>query len=166
MKKHLKKIGLAVLILAMGVLAVFAFRPKEPYADVSTGMIVLWTTGTPPLSFHICDGSAISRTTYSNLFNKIGTTFGVGDGSTTFNLPDMRQRFVMGVAASGTGNTLAATGGTIDHDHGSPITSDGPSDNVAATNLTGSAASTTHTHDVTLTAQNPPFITLYYIIKQ
>lgn len=61
----------------------------------------------------LADGSAVSRTTYAALFNLIGTTYGAGDGSTTFNLPDYRGRVIVGVG-TGTGLTaraLAATGG-------------------------------------------------------
>lgn len=50
----------------------------------------------PPDGWLNCDGSAVSRTTYAALFAVIGETFGVGDGSTTFNLPDMKQKFVAG----------------------------------------------------------------------
>lgn len=53
----------------------------------------------------ICDGSAVSRTTYADLFNIIGTTFGAGNGTTTFNLPDMRGRVPGGI---GTGSGLSA----------------------------------------------------------
>lgn len=65
----------------------------------------------------MCDGAAVSRTTYSSLFAAIGTAYGAGDGSTTFNVPNMQQRFPLGKATSGTGATLGATGGTIDHVH-------------------------------------------------
>jgi microcystin-dependent protein len=50
-----------------------------------------------PFGFLACDGSAISRTTYATLFAIIGTNYGVGDGSTTFNLPDSRGRTHVGV---------------------------------------------------------------------
>ena len=55
---------------------------------VPTGTIITWSTATPPAGYLICDGSAISRTTYANLFAVIGTTYGEGDGNTTFNLPN------------------------------------------------------------------------------
>ncbi len=55
----------------------------------------------------LCDGAAVSRTTYADLFAKIGTTFGIGDGSTTFNLPDFRNKTFWG-AKSNLGTTLAA----------------------------------------------------------
>jgi microcystin-dependent protein len=56
-----------------------------------------------------CDGSAISRTTYAKLFAAIGTTYGVGDGSTTFNLPDAQGRTIIG-AGAGSGLTARALG--------------------------------------------------------
>lgn len=52
-----------------------------------TGTIIVWSTSTPPAGYLICDGAAISRTTYANLFKVIGTRWGAGDGNTTFNLP-------------------------------------------------------------------------------
>jgi microcystin-dependent protein len=70
------------------------------------GQIVkIGVTGTPPPALLYCDGSAISRTAYPLLFAKIGTTWGVGDGSTTFNLPDGRGRTFIG---AGTGSGLSA----------------------------------------------------------
>jgi microcystin-dependent protein len=56
------------------------------------GSGLLWYSGTPPSKYLLCDGTAISRTTYAQLFSILGTTYGIGDGSTTFNLPDLRQR--------------------------------------------------------------------------
>jgi len=85
--------------------------------SVPVGSGFVWYTNSAPTGFLMCDGSAVSRTTYSDLFAVIGTTFGVGNGSTTFNVPDLRQRLPLGKAVSGTGSTLAATGGNIDHTH-------------------------------------------------
>lgn len=126
-----------------------------------------------PSGYLLCDGSPVSRTTYSALFAVVGTTYGAGDGSTTFNLPDLRQRFPLGKGSSGTGQTLGETGGNIDHLHtvNPPNTTTGaPSATVQATILAGGAASTTHTHDVDIAqfnsgAANPPYITLNFIIK-
>lgn len=162
---------------------------------VPVGVLTQFAGSTAPVGYLLCDGSAISRTTYSRLFSVLSTVYGVGDGSTTFNLPDLRQRFPMGVAASGTGNSLGATGGNIDHSHtiNPPTTntsSDGahnhggvtgvPSTTVQATILAGGAASTTHTHSIFSDGShthsvdisqfdsgnsNPPFISLNYIIK-
>lgn len=61
-----------------------------------------------PSGWLYCDGSAVSRTTYSRLFSAIGTTFGTGDGSTTFNLPDLRDEFIRGANAAG-GRTVGTT---------------------------------------------------------
>lgn len=84
------------------------------------GSILMYGGASAPLGYLVCDGSAISRTTYAELFGVLSTNYGTGDGSTTFNLPDLRQRFPLGKAASGTGNALGGTGGSIDHTHTAP----------------------------------------------
>ena len=63
---------------------------------VPAGVVLYFASTTPPEDFLECDGAAISRSTYSGLFAVIGTTFGAGDGSTTFNLPDLRGEFMRG----------------------------------------------------------------------
>lgn len=60
------------------------------------GQVASFAMNTPPDGWLECNGSDVSRETYSSLFNAIGTTFGVGDGSTTFGLPDLRGEFVRG----------------------------------------------------------------------
>lgn len=60
------------------------------------GGVIMMATSTAPTGWLECNGAAVSRTTYSSLFAIVGTTFGVGDGSTTFNLPDLRGEFVRG----------------------------------------------------------------------
>jgi microcystin-dependent protein len=84
----------------------------------------MWGTVSAPTGYLLCDGSAVSRTTYAALFAVVGTTFGVGDGSTTFTLPDYRGRTPIGVSGS---YALAATGGSADavvvsHGHGATVT--------------------------------------------
>lgn len=163
--------------------------------NTPTGTIHQYAGGSTPIWYLFCDGSAISRTTYAKLFGVTNTTFGIGDGSTTFNLPDLRQKFPLGKASSGTGSSLGDTGGLIDHVHSidppsTTTSSDGshnhtgvtgsPSTTVIATNLIGSAASTTHTHSIPTdgahthtinmaafnsVAENPPYLSLNYIIK-
>lgn len=64
------------------------------------------TSGSPPTGFFECDGSPVSRTTYSDLFSAIGTTWGVGDGSSTFNLPDLQGAFLRGTGSHGS-STMA-----------------------------------------------------------
>ncbi len=63
----------------------------------------------------ICQGQAVSRTTYANLFSVIGTNFGVGDNSTTFNLPDPQGRVPIGIGTGLTARTLGAKGGSETH---------------------------------------------------
>ena len=65
-------------------------------AHVPSGVIMAWTTDTAPTGWILCDGSAVSRTTYSDLFAVISTTYGAGDTTTTFNVPDLRGRFILG----------------------------------------------------------------------
>jgi len=69
----------------------------------------------PNDSFMWADGSEISRTTYADLFTIIGTTYGAGDGSTTFNLPDKRERVSITYKSSGTFNQLGKKGGEEKH---------------------------------------------------
>jgi microcystin-dependent protein len=72
-----------------------------------------------PTGWLLCDASAVSRTTYADLFAIIGTTYGVGDGSTTFNLPDLRGRVPVGLDAVNVNlaaaDALAETGGEENH---------------------------------------------------
>jgi microcystin-dependent protein len=82
-----------------------------------TGTIMMYAGASAPTGWLICDGSAINRLTYGTLFNLINTVYGSGDGANTFNIPDLRQRFPLGKADSGTGSTLGGTGGAIDHTH-------------------------------------------------
>lgn len=58
----------------------------------AAGMLSMTAASTAPTGWLLCDGSAVSRTTYAALFAAIGTSYGTGDGSTTFNLPDLRGR--------------------------------------------------------------------------
>ena len=67
-----------------------------------TGSYIQFAGSQAPEGFLVCNGGAISRTTYSALFDVIGTTYGSGDGSTTFNLPDLTDRFLQGSSTSGT----------------------------------------------------------------
>jgi microcystin-dependent protein len=82
------------------------------------GLIAMWGTNSAPTGWLILDGTAISRSTYSELFALWSTTYGSGDGATTFNLPDMRQRIPIGKAAAGTVSTLGTATGSWDHTHG------------------------------------------------
>ena len=72
--------------------AVAAAAPAMP-----TGFIGHYAANAIPTGFLKCNGAAISRSTYAALFTVVGTTYGVGDGSTTFNVPDLRGEFVRGL---------------------------------------------------------------------
>jgi microcystin-dependent protein len=73
------------------------WRPLiEDTRYVPAGMIAEFATPTPPSGYLVCDGAPRSRTAYADLFAAIGTTWGVGDGSTTFNVPDFRGVFRRG----------------------------------------------------------------------
>lgn len=65
--------------------------------DIPTGVITQFGGSIAPDGWLICDGSAVSRATYADLFNAIGTTYGIGDGSTTFNLPNLKGKVPVGI---------------------------------------------------------------------
>ncbi len=124
---------------------------------VPAGTIAWWAGdyNDLPVGFLLCDDSAISRTVYADLFAAISTRFGIGDGGTTFNLPDIIERFIQGIetdttdpSASGgaTANTNSANGGGIfNKEEGS-----------------GDVEMIVHTH--TIADIRPPFLELVPII--
>lgn len=78
---------------------------------VPTGAMLMWGTASAPTGYLLCNGATVSRSTYSALFAVIGTAYGAGDGSTTFTLPDFRDRFPVG---AGTTYSANSTGGSKD----------------------------------------------------
>ena len=119
-----------------------------------TGAVVPFGGSSAPTGFLLCAGQAVSRSTYSALFSVISTTYGAGDGSSTFNLPDLRGRVVAGQDDMGgssadrltgltggvDGDTLAATGG-------------------AETHVLTTAQLATHTHGATKSYNSDPGLT-------
>ena len=97
----------------------------KAYVDAITpaGVIRMYGGASAPTGWLECDGSAVSRTTYATLFAVISTTYGVGDGSTTFNLPTFTNKFARG-------NTPGTGGGADTHSHADTL------------------AAPAHTHDV------------------
>ncbi len=68
-------------------------------SGIPIGGIVTWAVTAPPVNWLVCDGTPVSRTTYSGLFSILGTLYGAGDGTTTFNIPDYRGSFLRGFDA-------------------------------------------------------------------
>jgi microcystin-dependent protein len=79
--------------------------PGLTSAASPSGAVTAYAGAVAPPGWLLCDGSAVSRTTYGTLFTAIGVAYGAGDGSTTFNLPDLRGRAPIG---AGTGSGLTA----------------------------------------------------------
>lgn len=145
------------------------------------GAIIPWTTTIAPnQNWLVCNGQAVSRTTYSQLFNIIGTQYGEGDGSTTFNVPDLRGRHPMGYNLEDTDfNRIGKTGGekthamTVDelvrHRHGiTPRNTDQTGlYEIRATNATGTTGSayTDYTGNGQPFNVLDPYLTTNYIIK-
>ena len=93
-------------------------NPATLFAPLVVGIVSPYAGSSAPSGWLLCDGSAVSRTTYSALFAITSTTYGAGDGSTTFNLPDLRNRVAVGAGtgtkvatfASRSGNVITVTG--------------------------------------------------------
>jgi len=143
------------------------FLTEEELEDIMIiGGILPYGGPSAPAGYLLCNGAAVSRSTYAALFAIIGIAYGVGDGSTTFNLPDLRQRFPLGKASSGTGSTLGGVDGNIDHFHtdsghshtlfsGSEISA---GDSPVYASYTDSQFSATD-------SKNPPFQVVNFVIK-
>ena len=151
------------------------------------GTILMWagSSSSIPTGYKLCDGSAISRSTYSVLFTAIGTVNGAGDGSSTFNIPDLRDKFVVG-ATAGTGDTTypgvspTATGGQKDaivpnHTHPTSVDNSKLFPATSTTSFSYGGAGTypgtvftmsNPTNGEAVTNKNlPPYYALCYLIK-
>lgn len=143
------------------------------------GVVSAYGGSSAPTGYLLCDGSAVSRTTYSALFTAIGTAYGAGDGSTTFNVPNLKGRVPAGYDSSQTEfNALGKTGGEKTHtltvaempEHRHTV-SDFPT-NTAGNEWVGAAGTAAKTSKVSSYAGSSsahnnlqPYITLNYIIK-
>jgi microcystin-dependent protein len=86
--------------------------------NTPVGMISIHAGATAPTGWLLCQGQAVSRTTYSGLFGVVSTTYGSGDGSTTFNLPNLKGRVVVGIDTAQTQfDVRGETGGSMNHQH-------------------------------------------------
>jgi len=134
------------------------------------GSVIMHAASTAPSGWLECDGSTVNRSTYPDLFNVIGSTFGAGDGSTTFGLPDLRGEFVRGWD-NGRGVDSGRSFGSFQadefkaHSHGYTR----PSDNQDDLDIGNQSASLSKTGDNTSTEggdeTRPRNIALMYIIK-
>lgn len=90
--------------------------PPAPECPCVVGEVAAFAGDTAPACYLLANGAAVDRTTYSELFSVIGTTYGSGDGSTTFNMPNLKGRMSVGFDAGQTEfNTLGETGGEKAH---------------------------------------------------
>lgn len=107
-------------------------------------ILIVWEpTSTPPAGYVKANGAALSRSVYAWLFGRIGTTWGVGDGSTTFNVPDLRGEFLRGLddgRGVDTGRVLATAQASqnLSHNHGGATGS--ATDNYSTAVLNGTSA--------------------------
>lgn len=149
-----------------------AYATLADEAKVPRGTILDFAGSTAPTGFLLCYGQNVSRATYSDLFALIGTTYGAGDGSTTFTLPDLRGRVVAGKddmggsaasritnAKSGiTGTTLGAAGGNEEH---TLTTTEIPSHSHKTINVADSASSTSWTIATVSGSGSTEFLNVY-----
>jgi microcystin-dependent protein len=124
---------------------------------VPAGSIICYSGQNVPQGWMFCNGQAISRTTFTKLFNTIGTLYGTGDGTSTFNLPNLQDRFPMGKGSSSLGviggaNSVTLTSDKIpSHSHTATVSSDGAHSHTGSTNTTGSH---NHSYDDAYFAEN------------
>lgn len=131
---------------------------------VPVGTIILWPGSTFPTGWFQCDGTAVSRVTYAALFTATGsgTIYGAGDGVTTFNLPNLKSRFPVGNGTTAPFTSLGATGGSANHTH-SGFT--GPSGTFTTAGSGAAVSLQTAGHVHSISADNPPYIVLNFLIK-
>jgi microcystin-dependent protein len=145
--------------------------------SILTGSIIMYGSGSIPTGYLECTGQAVSRSTYADLFAVISTTFGVGDGTTTFNVPDLRDNFPVGKSGTkalatkaGSNTVTLATTNLATHSHGYQVTNyDATQVNTDAVQgrqtAYQSAKNTGNAGSGTAFNTFPPYIALTFIIK-
>jgi microcystin-dependent protein len=115
-------------------------------ATLPTGAITMYGAASAPTGYLLCDGTAVNRTTYAALFTAISTTYGVGNGTTTFNLPNLKGRVPVGRdSADSSFDVLGETGGAKTH---TLTTSEMPSHTHTQNAHTHTQDAHTHTQNV------------------
>lgn len=155
--------------------------PNLPYGSltgvptvnsVPTGAVFSFAGSAAPTGYLMCDGSAVSRTVYASLFELLSTTYGVGDGSTTFNLPDLRGRVPVGLSSGGPAEVnalgdsdgLAANLRNISHHH--TYRDPGSTDGTGSTGgVSGPNAPGTATSGDANNTDKPAYLVVNFIIK-
>jgi len=121
--------------------------------SVPSGGVLAFARSSPPTGWLVANGAAVSRSQYIELFNAIGTTFGAGNGSTTFNLPNIQGAVVRGWNGSGTGVDSGRGFGSIQqpqnqaHTHGGTAFTDGAHTHSVSTSSAGS-----HSHSLSISS--------------
>jgi microcystin-dependent protein len=111
---------------------------------MTAGSMTMFAGSTSSIGWLVCDGSAVDRTTYADLYSVIGTTYGAGNGSTTFNLPDMRGKGAIGYKSNETAfNAIGKTG--VEKTH-TLTTVEMPSHTHDVNPASVNTSSDTHTH--------------------
>jgi microcystin-dependent protein len=113
---------------------------------IPTATIVPWSSASVPTGFLECNGQAVSRSTYSALFAIVGTTYGAGNGSSTFNVPDLQNNVAVGKSNN---KALASTGGA------NTVTSTGNVGGSTANATLSTAQLASHSHQTGITTSNP-----------
>jgi microcystin-dependent protein len=99
--------------VAEGAAAIQALAEALDAALVPAATVIATAATTTPAGWLFCNGAAVSRTTYAALFAAIGTTYGVGDGSTTFGLPDLQGRVIAGLGTHADVDALGENDGSL-----------------------------------------------------
>jgi microcystin-dependent protein len=136
---------------------------------IPTATIVPWSDSSVPSGFLECNGAAVSRTTYADLFAIVGTTYGAGNGSTTFDLPDLQDNVAVGksnnkaLASSGGANTVASTGNVGGSTANASLSVAQLANNAGSGSGHSHNMSATFSGDATSVVQ--PYLTVVYVIK-
>lgn len=128
--------------IGAGAVTAAKIDPSLANSFVPSGAIIPYGGTTAPTGYLLCDGSPVSRTTYSDLYAALGDAYGEGDGSTTFNVPDLRYTFLRGRGpnTSATGSGTAALGDATFTAHG--FTRDAIKVRLTSGTLTGLSSAT------------------------